>query len=197
MQPLLCKWRSSPPEDLPKVFVPFYDTSISKESFELPPFLSKAAVKVGRWCFPEHAKAIWVMVPDMRVQHLAMVRRPGICNNTCSFIAWAILEYIDGWDVHPAHWSDLNATPQKYLCIDKFEESGTRKKLPSETHLSCDFLQQRPHLANTYKDRRLETKISPGLAMHHLMCVTCQSKEMASKCLNIKSIQICYALSDH
>lgn len=32
-----------------------------------------------------------------------------------SFIAWAILECIDGWDVDPAHWSDLNAAPQKYF----------------------------------------------------------------------------------
>lgn len=47
MQPLFCKWRGSLPEDFPKVFVLFYHTNVSKASFQLPPFLSKAAVSVG------------------------------------------------------------------------------------------------------------------------------------------------------
>lgn len=118
-----------------------------KHPLSFPLSLARQQFQLQDWGFPEHAEAIWVMDPVMKVQHLAMVRRPGIYNNViscmlqiiCSFIAWAILECIDGWDGScTLIWLKCLSTKVS-LCINQFAKSGIRKKLASETDLPCDF----------------------------------------------------------
>lgn len=157
-----------------------------KHPFSFPLSLARQQFQLEHQGFPEHAEAIWVMDPFMSVQHLAMVRRPGIYNNvmilhvTNNTQLYCLSYFGVYWWVRCGSctliWLKCCST-KVFLCIDQFTKSGIRKKACFRDRSFMWFLQQRPCLANTYKDRRLETKLK-----HHqgwlctIWCVSQQRK---------------------